>query len=999
MSTIPDRLSTALADRYRIERELGHGGMATVYLAHDLATDRDVALKVLRPELTAILGAERFAREIRITGQLHHPHILPVLDSGEAPAAGLCWYTMPYVEGESLRDRLTRETQLPIEEALRLFQEIAEALDHAHSQGFVHRDLKPENILLQDGYAWVADFGIARTVGAVGGEKLTETGLALGTPHYMSPEQAAGQSDVDARSDIYALGCLLYEMLAGAPPFTGPTAQAIRARHAIDPIPSLRTVRTTVSASVEAAITKALAKVPADRFTSAQRFEEALTAPMPASARSGSTRTWLEGRGRRWAMTAAIVLTLAVGVFALVRSHRASVEHAASLIAVLPFVPSSPDSALTLLGKDLMQLVSATLDQVGGLSTVDRFRVLQVATQTMPYSLDQAAALGRKFGAGSFVQGSLVRDGAGVRLDLGIYRSDTHAPMGPVIVVRAPADSLTALSDSTTWAILHQIWRSGTPPSPSILDITTHSIPALRAFLDGERLSVAGRWSEAADAYRTAIKADSTFWYAKWGFTETLSWFNETDPDTAQARGYEAHLSSFGERDRRLIEAEKTAGTENYSAHLARFRAVAERFPDDWTVWFHYADHLFHGGPLIGHTNAEARAALQAAVDLNPRLVPMWQHLFYASMGYDSAQSGRALRARVALGDYDAPSKRLGFDVSMFDRILQSASGQLSLPLLDSLARAIVGAKWGSPPGFLLSVGFPAAQIEFNQRWMRLVPKGTSLGRAWRGSANAWVARGAWDSALVALDRYAAASRDAASGVDIYRLVVVGAWLGGLDTARVDARRDAAVQYLARLPAEDTVSLRDGRASLAWADGMLAVLRRDQRGLATARVSVQQSGAEGAGFLKRSLAAFELDLQGKKRAAADSLADMDLAAYEGGLLAPHDPYARSIDHLAASEWLLQLGDTSRAVRLLTWHESDMLDFWGAHLVSQLFAPLAYYDLAQIEEAQGRDDPAREHYEQFLRRYDMPVPAHQHLVDEAKAALRRLSGQNDPAVPR
>jgi tetratricopeptide (TPR) repeat protein/TolB-like protein len=990
---IPDRLRASLADRYRIERELGHGGMAMVYLAHDLKHDRDVALKVLRPELAAILGAERFSREIRITGQLNHPHILPVLDSGETPAAGLCWYTMPYVDGESLRGRLARETQLPIDEALRLIREVADALEHAHRQGFVHRDLKPENILLQDGHARVADFGIARAVGAVGGEKLTETGLALGTPHYMSPEQSAAERDVDARSDIYALGCVLYEMLAGAPPFTGPTAQSIRARHAIDPIPSLRTVRSTVPESVEAAITKALAKVPADRFASAAEFIEALTRPVPASDLRQAKDRGLGGDVRRWGARAAIVVALAVGAWLVVRSRLPPVPSSASLIAVLPFTPSSPDSALTLLGKDLMQTVSATLDQVGGLSTVDRFRVLQEANRATPYSLDQAATLGRKFGAGSFVQGSLVRDGAGVRLDLGIFRSDDHVPLGPVVVVRAPAESLSALSDSATWAILRHIWRFGTPPSPSILDVTTHSIPALREFLDGERLSAAGEWQDAAAAYAAAIKIDSTFWAAGWRYNEAQGWM-DGDWDATLARGYEAHLDVFVPRDRLIIETEKTSGTEPYESHLARARKVVTQFPDEWPGWDFYADHLFHGGPLIGHTNAEARAALQRAVDLNPRLVPMWQHLFDASAGHDSAQSGRALRALAAIpGVYDEGSKRLGFDESLFNRVVQSASGQLSLPLLDSLARPIAGAKWG-PPGFLLSRGFAAAQIEFNRRWMHFAVKGTSLGRAWRESADAWAARGAWDSALVALDRYSAASPEKASGVEIYRLAMVGAWLGGLDAAEAARRRGAAVNYLARLPAEDSITFRNGRGVLAWSDGMLAVLRRDQHGLAVARDSVRQSGAEGAGFLDRSLAAFALELRGARRAAADSLAALELAATESELLSTRDSYARSIDHLQASHWLLALGDTSRAVRLLTWHEAD----WDSYVL-HMFAPLGYHDLAQIEQAKGQNDLAREHYDQFLRRYDMPVPAHLHLVDEAAAALRSLSGQNDPAKPR
>ena len=405
--TAPRGLEAALADRYRIERELGQGGMATVYLAHDRKHDRKVAIKVLRPELAALLGPERFAREIRITGQLSHPNILQVFDSGEDPATGLCWYAMPYVAGESLRDLLNRETQLPIDEALRLFGEIADGLDHAHRHGFVHRDLKPENILLQDGHARVADFGLARTMSAVGSEKLTETGLALGTPSYMSPEQAAGQGKIDARSDIYALGCLLYEMLAGNPPFQGPTVQAIMARHAVDPVPGLRTVRSTVPAPVEAAITKALAKVPADRFTSAAQFVEAFSKPVPVPAAAGTRKL-----SAAWIAGAAIALTAAVGGWRFARSRQPHITPSASVIAVLPF-GTSGDTALTRLSHDLVLAVSANLDGVGGIRTADPQMVLSEADDSRSGQwLPNALALGKRLGAGSVVVGSIVPQGS-----------------------------------------------------------------------------------------------------------------------------------------------------------------------------------------------------------------------------------------------------------------------------------------------------------------------------------------------------------------------------------------------------------------------------------------------------------------------------------------------------------------------------------------------------------------------------------------------------------
>ena len=270
MSDLTDQLGAALPDRYRLERELGHGGMATVFLAEDLKHHRRVAIKVLQPELTAILGPERFLREIEIGARLQHPHILTLLDSGEA--GGLLYYVMPYVGGESLREHLDRERQLSVEEALRLTREVADALDYAHRQGVVHRDIKPENILLQAGHAVVADFGIARAVRAAGGTKLTETGTALGTPAYMSPEQVIGSAELDGRSDVYSLGCVLYEMLAGTPPFAGATGETLAHQHLSVEPPPVTSARPAVPEATARALTKALAKTPADRFSTASQF-------------------------------------------------------------------------------------------------------------------------------------------------------------------------------------------------------------------------------------------------------------------------------------------------------------------------------------------------------------------------------------------------------------------------------------------------------------------------------------------------------------------------------------------------------------------------------------------------------------------------------------------------------------------------------------------------------------------------------------------------------
>ncbi len=312
MTNILPRLTEALSDRYRLERELGQGGMATVYLAQDIKHDRRVAIKVLRPELAAVIGAERFLSEIKTTANLQHPHILPLHDSGEAD--GFLFYVMPYVEGETVRDRISREKQLPVDDAVRITTEVAAALDYAHRHGVIHRDIKPENILLHDGSALVADFGIALAV-STAGTRMTETGMSLGTPHYMSPEQAMGEREITARSDVYALGCVLYEMLTGDPPFTGSTAQAIVARVVTETPRPMVPQRGTIPMHVEAAVLTSLQKLPADRFKTAAEFAEAL-ADRAYTSKTTVMMAAATGRGRLSGLAAPLAVLAAIATIA-----------------------------------------------------------------------------------------------------------------------------------------------------------------------------------------------------------------------------------------------------------------------------------------------------------------------------------------------------------------------------------------------------------------------------------------------------------------------------------------------------------------------------------------------------------------------------------------------------------------------------------------------------------------------------------------------------------
>ncbi len=417
MADLQAQLQTGLAGQYTLERELGRGGMATVFLAQDVKHKRPVALKVLHPEIAASLGPERFEREIEIAARLQHPHILTVHDSGET--AGQLWFTMPYVEGESLRDRLRRERQLAVEDAVRITREAAQALQYAHEHGVVHRDIKPENLLLtRDGNTLVADFGIARALG--GEERLTQTGMAIGTPAYMSPEQASGEKTIDARTDVYSLGAVLYEMLAGEPPYTGPTAQAIILKRFTEPVPSVRKSRPSVPEAVEQAVQKALAPVPADRFATAAQFAQALQ-PMVTAATTtptavatpaisptslGSPTSPPVTPARRLpvaAITLGLGFLIGLGVlFAWRRTHAGASESAGpKVLAVLPFKNlGAPEDQYFADG--LTEEITSRLANIASLGVISRTSADQY--RNTPKTLRQ---IGQELGAGYLLEGSV----------------------------------------------------------------------------------------------------------------------------------------------------------------------------------------------------------------------------------------------------------------------------------------------------------------------------------------------------------------------------------------------------------------------------------------------------------------------------------------------------------------------------------------------------------------------------------------------------------------
>jgi len=608
-----DLFAAALADRYRVERELGRGGMATVYLAHDLRHDRPVALKVLRPELAASLGPERFLLEIRIAARLQHPHILPVHDSGEA--AGRLWYTMPYVEGESLRQRVAREGQLPLDQAVRIAAQVLSALGYAHAHGVIHRDIKPENILLEGDEAVVADFGVARAITAAGQDRLTETGLALGTPAYMSPEQAAATRELDGRSDLYALGCVLYEMLAGQPPFLGATAQQLLARHAIDPVPPLRTVRHTVPENVERSVMRSLAKVPADRFRTAAEFAGALTAPgetvaTPASTPRPST-TPLPARRRAVALAAGVLaLALALLGYLWWPSPKAALDP--NLVAVVPFRVRGAAPALAYLREGMIDLVAARLTGEGGARAADPGSVMAAwrrAAGSESDDLPERVVLGlaRRLGAGQVLVGSVVGTPNHVALNaslLPVQGGSTRAEAK----VEGAADSLPQLVDR----LIAQLITEETGTSHGLEGLVNRPLPALRLFLEAQAEYRRADYADAVVRYEQALDIDSTFALAGLRLASAAGW---TAAPGAGRRGLEQAWRSrdrLSPRDQALVLASvgpDYPAVSTAAQHLAAWERAVDLAPDQAERWYELGDMYFHEGPYLQVESTWRRAA------------------------------------------------------------------------------------------------------------------------------------------------------------------------------------------------------------------------------------------------------------------------------------------------------------------------------------------------------------------------------------------------------
>jgi tRNA A-37 threonylcarbamoyl transferase component Bud32/tetratricopeptide (TPR) repeat protein len=987
MNEAMQRLAAALADRYRIERELGQGGMATVYLAEDLKHDRKVALKVLKPELASVLGAERFLQEIRVTSRLQHPNILPLFDSGavrqshpehgEGPLEFL-YYVMPYVEGESLRSRIDRERQLSVADAVEIARDVAGALKHAHDAGIIHRDIKPENILLRDGRAFVADFGIAIAAAEAGGTRLTEVGMSLGTPTYMSPEQAMGDRDLTAATDQYALAGVIYEVLAGDPPFPGSSAQAVIGKILTETPTPLAALRKDVPAESSAAVARALSKIPADRFGSVSEFAEAVKAG--TTGQSPAARRQHTGPGR-WLIGAAVIILLAGAGWLVTRERGGTAaEGSPNYLAIFPFAYDGDPSG-AFVGASIGHLMGRAIDGVGPLHTADpaaiRAQLEREGTEIGDPIVGRTIA--RRMGAGRFVVGSIVQSGANhLLISATAYDVATGAERGRASAEGAP-DSLQAIVVRLSVQLAQALGISRGPMD--LARITTASPVALAAFLRGANAADRGRHDLAVTEFVQAVHEDPQFALA-W---RQLSW-EMTWTATPGIRGALdsaiAHQDRLSERDRNLVLADKAfreARIDDFRIHV---RAILDRNPDDAEGLYRQANLEVHYGPQAGWISDGLLEQWDRLLVVAPNSVEAADHLAWtASRREDIPTLKRALEKGLELSpdNEKAPASRLSLaamagDSAAIDAELNALAGRSGADLL-GLTYALYEAG-GDPPLLqrVVALALAPGQAAPLRREATLLFGLLSMAQgAW---ADGWgqfhaasvlgeqddPAQTLWsdvNAAFMAIMPFAPAPRPVLDS--LRRSIAPLAWTtgSGLSREEFEAVKAYALGVLAAHTGDRPTALRYANELARMPDGRLPGHPGDFARRIRAHVAAVDN---------RPAAVI---------AELETLSD-DGYASQGG-----DPISsRSLERLLLAQALEAVGRDRDALR---WYES----LWAGSLEDMSYKGPSHFHRGEIYERLGEPAKAREQYLRFLAVWRRPDPRFAPLMEDVRGRVARL----------
>jgi tetratricopeptide (TPR) repeat protein len=890
-------LKAALGERYVLEREIGHGGMSTVYLAEDAPRRRKVAVKVLRMDISQV-GRQRFLREIEIASQLTHPHILPVHDSGEAD--GSLYYVTPYLEGESLRDRFKREGQLPVHDALRLASEVADALTYAHRRGFVHRDIKPENILLSDGHAVVADFGLARALTLASEERLTVTGISVGTPAYMSPEQALSDRDVDGRTDIYALGCVLYEMLAGEPPFTGSTAQAILAKKLVDePLP-LRTLRSTVPVAVERAVARALAKTPADRFPTTEEFVAALG----VDSATDLTDHGLTSRQRlaRLAMAAAAIATLVLVARSLIPGPGPALD--ANRVVVFPLTATDPELNRLDAGLDVALAIGAALEHSDPLRWIDGWSRLGEAARSDARLITAgvARAISRDRRARFYLDGVIRRE------------SDTMA-----VTVRlhdASADSLVAqetvsgpLGEATAaalgiGALVRILPRLVDPGSTVDLSPLTERRPrAVALAIQGAREYRRAKFTTALGFFRRALSEDPHMVYAAVKAAQAASWSNRLGEAERLASIAVAGDSLLPEKYQDFAHGLAALFAGVADSAVARFRSALARDAEWSEAWMALGEVYYHLLPSAAPLDTLAESSFMEASAIDTTFSPPLVHLAEMAVLKGDVRGAAKLVTRLQRGEPDTTIVRQ-LEL-MIECVNDPAGFDWKRAVAEDPAAVILAAKTlgvaGQHPqcaGGGFGEIFWRTDLDPGYRWAGLL-----------GLYGILLAQGKYDEAITAVDSAVATRLSAA-----YSLYVFGELAGAPFHARADAAeriaRDGAGENY------DRVSRPENRFLLAVWNGRRAGVDKLRTIAARERQTADSTGSARTRLRADALDAHLAFARGDIAGAIVRL--MALRPVEpASSLAWSDVGCLAIEHALLTELLFRQGRFEEAYRAAT----------------------------------------------------------------------------------
>jgi serine/threonine-protein kinase len=960
MSDVVEVLQAALADRYTVMHELGRGGMASVYLAEDLKHHRQVALKVLRPDLAAALGSERFLREIDIAAKLSHPHIVPVYDSGQAN--GLLFFTMPFIEGSSLRHRLNAGPPIAVDEALRIAGQVVTALSYAHRQGVVHRDIKPENILFSGGVVVVADFGIARAVNAAGGGGLTASGFPLGTLGYMSPEQAAGSRSLDGRSDIYSLGCVLYEMLVGRPPERWLDQASLDTGKIADAEPGERKQLDSLPEPVEQLLVRALAQAPDARFRSADELGAAISRLVGNQVSISAPPYPLPAPRIRWRRpvgTLAAIVILIAGAVGVASRWRSGPALDPNVVAVAPFDALGPD--LNTWREGLVDLVSAPLDGAGPLRAVPPSAV--IGRWSGRADAVSAADLGEELGAGLVLFGRLIGAGSdSVRVVATLLDVTTRRAVAE-FDVRDRVDRVDRIADALVVGIISDLSRtrglSGWHPA----SIGSSSPVALKAFLQGEQHHRRFGLDSARWYYARAIEADSAFALAHSRLAMASGWSMYFDADVAPGLLRAGALNhGLARRESLLLAGDSLWGAlsglrfrgepddwERLRRIVTTLETATTLYPTDPRGWYALGEIRYHFGPYVGIMVEQARAAFTRAVELDSAYVPAYKHLIELSLLTDDRESAR--RAAVQY-------------VRRADSSMHRDAAAVTAALLDP--ERAMSTETQERLGALSTEGL--ANVWYDLKWW-IDPAETSVRVA---------------EALTARD-------SAAGGL---RLALALAYRGRLEEARALAGAGTPALYvvLARLGAIPPDSVRAQLA--AWLDadigsGILAAHR--WWALDGDTVSLQRSVQRWDSVARLPVArpalyeAIRESAQGYLALArADTATALERLATVPMWPGRYDTY---YEQLTRAQILARGGEVAAAARLL-----DRMPF------ATQFDPAADAILTQLErgrvhERLGNRDTAIEAYARVVDAWSGADAVLQPLVSEAREALSRLTKES------